>query len=526
MRNLSFRIIGCLFGLLVFSLVFLVARQSAFQKPLLILPQRFFHQACTTTLFQHARCHAQVVTDSTGKPFANTAPTGGFGPVQFHTAYQLPCTPGGAPASTCATPSAFQSTIAIVDAYNDPTVENDLNVYSNAYGIPLCTIANGCLNVVNQNGTSALPATDSGWALEISLDTQIAHTLCQTCKILLVEATSSSISDLATAENTAANLGATVISNSYGGSEWSGETSFDSAYTHSGIAITASSGDSGYGVSYPASSKNVIAVGGTTLQLFSDNTYSSESVWSGTGSGCSTYESANSWQTNLSNWQQTGCGNKRGVVDVAADADPNSGAAVYDSTPYSGQTGWWIVGGTSLASPIVASEYALSATSSSTPASLLYTNYSLTSFHDITSGSNGSCSTIMCKAASGYDGPTGLGSLNGLLLFSATPTPTFTPTPTPVDTIPPTVAITQPSNNAIVRKGSRVTISVSATDNVKVAKVVVTVGGASGTATTAPYNFTWHVPYTFGKSVKYTIVATAYDTSNNSSKTSITVTAQ
>ncbi len=188
---------------------------------------------------------------------------------------------------------------------------------------------------------------------------ETAHEICQTCKIVLVEATTNSLSYLAAAVNQAAKQGATEISNSYGGSESSGETTYDSSYNHSGIAVTASSGDGGYGVEYPAASPYVVAVGGTTLNLTSSNTYSSESAWSSAGRGCSAYETANSWQTAVSDWSQTGCGTKRGVADVSADADPNTGAAVYDSTRYQGESDWFQVGGTSLSSPPIASVFAL-----------------------------------------------------------------------------------------------------------------------------------------------------------------------
>jgi subtilase family serine protease len=148
-------------------------------------------------------------------------------------------------------------------------------------------------------------------------------------------------------------------------SESSGETTYDSSYNHSGIAVTASSGDGGYGVEYPAASPYVVAVGGTTLNLTSSNTYSSESAWSSAGRGCSAYETANSWQTAVSDWSQTGCGTKRGVADVSADADPNTGAAVYDSTRYQGQSDWFQVGGTSLSSPLIAGVFALAGGASS-----------------------------------------------------------------------------------------------------------------------------------------------------------------
>jgi subtilase family serine protease len=300
-----------------------------------------------------------------------------------------------------------------------------LNIYDNYYHLPACTTSNGCFRIVNQNGGSHLPRTDSGWALEISLDVETAHEICQNCKILLVEASSSRFSDLAAAVNEAAKLGATEISNSYGSNvEGSGETAYDSSYNHAGIAVTASSGDSGYGVIYPAASPYVVAVGGTTLNLtYNPNTntypYSGESVWSSAGSGCSAYETANSWQTSVSDWSQTSCGSKRGVADVAADADPNTGAAVYDSTPYYGRSGWFQVGGTSLASPLIASVFALAGGTAAyaNAQQVPYAQFTSSNSHDVTTGSNGNCGTIMCNATTGYDGPTGLGTPNGTDAF-------------------------------------------------------------------------------------------------------------
>jgi subtilase family serine protease len=374
---------------------------------------------CPGAVAGSARCHAGVVTDSHSVPITSSSPiSGSYGPVQFHGGYNLPCSVGGSAAQAiCLQPSSFGGqTIGIVDAYDDPTIQSDLNTYDSQYGLPTCTTANGCFTKVDQNGGKKYPRTNSGWALEISLDVETAHEICQTCKIVLVEATTSSLSNLAAAVNQAINQGATEISNSYGGSESSGETFYDSSYNHSGVAVTASSGDGGYGVEYPATSPYVVAVGGTTLKLTSSNTYSSESAWSSAGSGCSAYETAHSWQTQLSNWSQTGCGTKRGIADVSADADPNTGAAVYDSTRYQGQSGWFQVGGTSLSSPLIASVFALAGGTSSfgNAQQVPYTNFKNSNSHDVTTGSNGSCGTIiMCNATTGYDGPTGLGTPNG-----------------------------------------------------------------------------------------------------------------
>ncbi|MBS1869577.1 MAG: peptidase S8 [Actinobacteria bacterium] len=349
-----------------------------------------------------ALCHAHVVTDAHGTPSVTPAPSG-YGPAQFRTAYGLP---SGAPSA---------QTIAIVDAYDSGTVASDLAAYSTAYGLPQCPTSNGCFKKVNQNGVAgSYPSKNAGWALEIALDVEIAHAICPNCKLLLVEASSNSLANLAAAVNTAAGLGATEISNSYGGSEYSGESTV-TAYDHPGIAITASSGDSGYGSSFPAAAPTVVAVGGTTLTLGTANAWAGETVWSGAGSGCSAYLSAQPWQTSLTSWSLTGCGTQRGIADVAADADPATGAAVYDTTRYQGRSGWFKVGGTSLSAPLIAGVYALAgnAATAAYPASLAYANAS--ALHDVTSGSNGSCSgATICAAAAGYDGPTGLGTPNGV----------------------------------------------------------------------------------------------------------------
>src|SRR6185295_4166059 len=248
--------------------------------------------------------------------------------------------------------------------------------------------------------------------LEIALDVETAHAVCQNCSILLVEADSNSFTNLATAVDKAVALGAKVVSNSYGGSEFSSEVTntYDGHFNHPGVAITVSSGDSGYGVEYPAASQFVTSVGGTTLLLNANNSYQSESAWAGAGSGCSAYEPKPSWQ------HDTGCAT-RSVADVSADADPNTGAAVYDSVRYQGRAGWFQVGGTSLAAPLVASVYALSGNipSATNEASLPYAHAA--SLHDVASGSNGSCGTYLCLSGVGFDGPTGLGSPNGTGAF-------------------------------------------------------------------------------------------------------------
>jgi subtilase family serine protease len=252
-----------------------------------------------------------------------------------------------------------------VDAYNDPNANSDLATYRSEWGLPACTTSNGCLRIVNQTGGTKLPRNNSSWAVEESLDLDMVSAICENCHILLVEASSTSNSSLGTAVNTAVSLGAIAVSNSYGENEFSGEaSSCSSYYQHNNVAVTASSGDDGPGVSYPAVCSTVVGVGGTTL-----NSDGSETDWVDAGGGCSAYIAKPSWQSS----SLTGCGNKA-VADVSAVADPNTGVYVYDSY---GESGWLEVGGTSASSPIIAATFALAGNVSSTtyPASLLWSNY-------------------------------------------------------------------------------------------------------------------------------------------------------
>jgi hypothetical protein len=257
---------------------------------------------------------------------------------------------------------------------------------------------------------SLYPSANGGWAQEISLDVDMASAICPQCNVLLVEASSATMANLGTSVNTAVKLGADVVSNSYGGSEYSGETTDENTYfNHPGVAITVSSGDAGYGVEFPAASRYVTAVGGTSLRQASNSRGWTETAWNGAGSGCSAYVPKPSWQTD------TAC-SRRTVADVSAVADPATGVAVYDSTSYQGRSGWLVFGGTSVSSPIVASVYALTGTTSVNGANLPYAGTS--SLNDVTSGSNGSCGgTYLCTAVAGYDGPTGLGTPNGAGAF-------------------------------------------------------------------------------------------------------------
>jgi subtilase family serine protease len=374
---------------------------------------------CAAHVAGHMHCNAYVRTNvkrhlQPHGVHAAASSVSGLGPSDLQSAYGL---------ASAAASNGSGETVAIVDAYNDPTAASDLATYRSTQGLSACTVASGCLTIVGQTGsTTSLPADDTSsddWSGEVSLDLDMVSATCPLCNILLVEASSTSTADLGTAVNEAVALGAKYVSNSYGGSEDSSETSTDTSYyDHPGVVVTASAGDSGYGVEYPAASPYVTAVGGTSLSTDSSTRGWTESVWSGSGSGCSSYESQPSWQTSLlSSLSLTGCSN-RVVADVAAVADPNTGVAVYDTDLSNG--GWNVYGGTSASSPIIAATYALAGTpgSSDNPAQYPYNHTS--SLYNVSSGSNGSCSpTWLCTGQSGFNGPTGLGTPNGTTAFAA-----------------------------------------------------------------------------------------------------------
>lgn len=327
-------------------------------------------------------------------------PSAGLFPAALQNAYALPSATAGR-----------GQTIAIVDAYDDPYAESDLAVYRSQFGLPACTTANGCFRKVDQNGAASYPRANSGWAQEISLDLDVASAICPNCHLLLVEADSASIRNLGTAVNTAAQLGATVINNSYGSSDLP-DSSYGSYYDHPGIAITASAGDSGYGLSYPASSDYVTAVGGTRLTVNSSGARVRETAWSNTGSGCSAYNAQPSGQSSLA----TGCA-KRAVADVSAVADPQTGIAIFDSFASGGRVGWLVFGGTSAAAPIIAGAYALAGNAAGISGGG-YPYAHPQGLYDVTAGSNGSCRPrVLCTAGPGFDGPTGLGTPNGVSSF-------------------------------------------------------------------------------------------------------------
>ena len=386
---------------LVFGVMLAAPAQAAPIKAAPAAAAVKYARSCAAATRGHASCFALRRTDvaqPSGVRALGVSPDAtpsGLSPANLISAYKLPSGGSG-------------QTVALVDAYNDPNAASDLGVYRSQYGLPACTAASGCFRQVSQTGSTSLPRSNSGWAGEESLDIDMVSAICPNCKIILVEAKSASDANLYAAENEAVALGAKFVSNSWGGSEYSGQTSDDSYFNHPGVAITVSSGDDATGASYPATSKYVTAVGGTHLTTSSNSRGWTESAWSDAGSGCSAYDAKPSWQNVTTNCS------KRAEADVSAVADPATGVAVYQTY---GESGWVVYGGTSVASPIIASVYALAGTpaSGSYPVSLAYSHTG--SLFDVTSGSNGSCGAPICTAGSGWDGPTGLGTPDGTGAF-------------------------------------------------------------------------------------------------------------
>ena len=380
----------------------------------------------------------------------DAAPGGyGYGPPSLQAAYDLPSAADGS-----------VRTVAVVDAYDDPDAESDLAVYRAAWGLPPCGI--GCFQKISQTGGSTPPAAagNSGWATEESLDLDMVSAICPNCHIVLAEASSSSVTNLGSAVNAAVSHGAGYVSNSYGAQESGHDQSDDSAYfNHPGVAITASAGDNGYGVSYPAASPYVTAVGGTTLSRAANPRGWTETAWGsgsggeGTGSGCSAVEPKPSWQTD------SGCSRRTGN-DVAAVANPNTGVAVYDSYD---QHGWLEAGGTSAAAPIIASVYALAGppAAGTYPSSILYARRG--GLYDVTSGANGRCGSYLCTAETGYDGPTGWGTPDGIAAFTRA-------------AARGQVTVTSPGDQTSAI-GQAVTLRISATDSAPGQKLSYAVSG-------------------------------------------------
>ncbi len=344
-----------------------------------------------------AHCLAIILKPIGIQPHATKNIPAGLTPSNLQSAYKLPSATAGR-----------GQTIAIVDANDDPNAAADLAIYRSTFGLPACTTANGCFKKVDERGSNQYPLADSGWASEISLDLDMVSAIAPNSHILLVEADTASLDDLGQAVNTAVRLGATEVSNSYGESEDPQDASTMAHYfNHPGVTITASSGDSSYGVQLPAAYNTVIAVGGTSLSTARNTRGWTESTWNGSGSGCGQYVSKPIWQTD------SGC-KKRTVADVSAIADPNTGVAVYDT--YQSYGNWFVFGGTSVSSPIIASVYALAGNAAKINGSYLYSHTA--NLNDITSGNNGTCKPgYLCTSGKGYDGPTGLGTPNGIGAF-------------------------------------------------------------------------------------------------------------
>lgn len=366
-----------------------------------------FIQACPSVVFGEGRCFALGLKDTFRAPRSEAGANGsvqGYGPSQLQAAYNI----------TRAAKNDPGGRVAVVEAGGDPNLEKDLAVYRKQFGLPRCDVVSGCLRIENQYGKiRPHPPVIDGWLAEQSLDVDMVSANCPHCKILVVEASTS----LGIAERTAARAHPVAISNSWGGGEFKGENpSEHRLFDHPGIAITASSGDGGYGVIFPSAANTVTAVGGTSLYTANNRRGYKETVWAGTGSGCSQYIPETSWQLPIEQ-QLGGCSN-RIVSDVAYIADPNTGVAVYESIPGDGESpGWQVWGGTSVGSPAIAAIYALSGDTTGIPASIAYANPG--DLYNITSGSNGSCSPYdyLCTGEVGYNGPTGLGTPNGLGAF-------------------------------------------------------------------------------------------------------------
>ncbi len=359
----------------------------------------------------------------------------GLAPNELREAYKIPVTGGST------------QTVAIVNAYDDPKAEADLNSYRERYGldyksgVTACTKANGCFKKFNQEGKEEDYPTDkypeiSGtgkvedWGLEISLDLEMVSAICPECKILLVEANNSQMSSLEEAETEAVWVESeyseskkitTEVSNSWGGYEQSDEETIDAHFGYRDVPTTASAGDGGYGteypaegVAYPAASKDVIAVGGTVLKKKPGSERGwEETVWPYTGGGCSEFESKPSWQTD------PGCANRTDNDVAAVASDEESPVSAYDSYEYesggvgTGKLGWMLMGGTSVGAPLVAGieAHASTAVKDEPGAEAFYTH----TLFDVTSGTTGWCGSYMCTAQEGYDGPTGWGSPDGPL---------------------------------------------------------------------------------------------------------------
>ena len=337
-------------------------------------------------------CQALAMADADGTIIRSDSPLPtAFTPADIQAAYKL---------------TGLKSngrTVAVIDAYGYSTLQADLKVFRSTYGLAPCTIKNGCLTIEDERGGQNLPPDNAGWDLEQALDVDMVSSACPDCKILVVQGKAPNLKSLGHAVNTAAKTnGVVAISNSYGG----GNGHNRSYYDHPGIAVTASTGDSGFqGGLYPSSDTNVIAVGGTSVFKDSSHRGFHESAWAGAGSGCSRVNPQPKWQQQVNTTCTTDA-----AADVSGAADPNNGGLnIY----YNGH--FVQVGGTSESSPLIAAVYALSGNTAGYPGKYPYANPG--KLYDITTGSNGSCGAPLCTAGKGWDGPTGIGTPHGVAGF-------------------------------------------------------------------------------------------------------------
>jgi len=356
--------------------------------------------ACAAALAGSVRCFAQWLPGSGSVAPASARsgpplPAEGYGPADIQAAYGLNPTSGAG------------RTVAVVGAFDNPNIEADLAIARSTWGLPPCTSASGCFRKVDQRGGRQLPAPDPGWGLETSLDTQAVSAACPRCRILLVEADTSSLKDIGAAVNRAVSLGAKIVNNSYGTDEFAGMQRFArDFYTHPGVAQVVSSGDFGFTTAaFPAVLPSSIAVGGTSLTHRSGAW--TERVWRGAGSGCSAYVAKPAWQ------HDTHC-SMRTVADLSAVADPSTGLAVYDTFGLGASNGWIVVGGTSLSAPLVAGMIGL-AGNAPTMDTAARTYAPGASLRDVVGGTNGFCGgDYLCRGVAGYDAPSGNGSPVGV----------------------------------------------------------------------------------------------------------------
>jgi subtilase family serine protease len=364
---------------------------------------------CTSGTY---RCHARVRTGKAGLRISSHAAPMGFGPEELQSAYNIN------PASTVTS----KPTVAIVDAYGYAALESDLAMYRTQYGLPPCTKANGCLRVVNQLGQAtplpANPPANDDWTVETALDVDMVSAACPLCNILVVQATDNAGDGLFIAQNTATALGATVISDSWGGPEQA-PTAANRApqaleepyFNHPGVAIFVAAGDDGYndaglGPDYPATSAHVIAVGGTRLVRDPSPRGWSETAWTKGGSACSLSIAKPTYQA-------TSPCTFKATADIAAVGDPATGMAVYNTA----NGGWIVLGGTSASAPFVAAIFA--ATGNGAQSSGAFISSKANRLYDVTRGNNGACpaGSRLCNAGAGWDGPTGYGTPNAALLI-------------------------------------------------------------------------------------------------------------